>query len=116
MCDEARGCRLGTPKRGIFAEYVRFNRAIVTKMTQCCTKTEPEQRFEVRGREGLRVKVRLDRNSPEFVREKENLCKGKCRFLQEDERNTRHGVRQSAPYVKTQFPQKAYIYLLGEGE
>ena len=31
MCDEARGCRLGTPKRVIFAEYVRFNRAIVTK-------------------------------------------------------------------------------------
>ena len=31
MCDEARGCRSGTPERVIFAEYVRFNRAIVTK-------------------------------------------------------------------------------------
>ena len=31
MCDEARGCRPGTPERVIFAEYVRFNRAIVTK-------------------------------------------------------------------------------------
>lgn len=34
MCDEARGCRLGTPKRVIFAEYVRFNRAIVKKKPQ----------------------------------------------------------------------------------
>ena len=31
MCDEARGCRSGTPERVIFAEYVRFNRAIVKK-------------------------------------------------------------------------------------
>ena len=31
MCDEARGCHLGTPKWVIFAEYVRFNRAIVNK-------------------------------------------------------------------------------------
>ena len=31
MCDEARGCRSGTLERVIFAEYVRFNRAIVTK-------------------------------------------------------------------------------------
>ena len=34
MCDEARGCRPGTPERVIFAEYVRFNRAIVKKKPQ----------------------------------------------------------------------------------
>ena len=31
MCDEARGCHSGTPVWVIFAEYVRFNRAIVIK-------------------------------------------------------------------------------------
>ena len=38
MCDEARGCHSGTPDWVIFAEYVRFNRAIVTIPQQYVVK------------------------------------------------------------------------------
>ncbi len=73
MCDEAKGCRFGTPKTGNFRGVCPFNRAkgVHRGIIRCNTE------------------LRCDLTFPEFVRAEKKVA-GKSRIFQESQET--HGA------------------------